>query len=438
MESNYDHDIGWIKEVTFFGHVIILIWENIMDIRYVADSLYNGVRVPNKPIYLSLTSALALGVLVSSLIISYGCGSSSSSGPSNQAPSASFSYSPLSPSAGQSVQFTDTSQGNPTAWQWSFGDGLTSADKNPAHIFATPGSMTVSLTVSNASGSDTAARSINVITGSAIIIDHATRTLASIPSEWITKAKQTLHIAYGHTSHGSQQIDGMTGLVQWRGTLYAWNNGGTGGALDLRDFNHNFGNLGIACDLGARYPDEAEDYTAWNTATRLYLAAHPEINVIIWAWCYQMNGLESNIHLYLDQMNQLEEDFPNVKFVYMTGHVTGDPWGPGTDWAHNYYMRCKQIRDYCAANNKILYDFGDIESWDPDGVWYGDKLVNENCDYDANGDGVRERNWAIDWQNAHPGEWYNCISAHSQPLNANLKAYAAWWLWARLAGWDGK
>jgi hypothetical protein len=27
-------------------------------------------------------------------------------------------------------------------------------------------------------------------------------------------------------------------------------------------------------------------------------------------------------------------------------------------------------------------------------------------------------------------------TSHSQPLNANQKAYAAWWLWARLAGWD--
>ena len=39
------------------------------------------------------------------------------------------------------------------------------------------------------------------------------------------------------------------------------------------------------------------------------------------------------------------------------------------------------------------------------------------------------------WQNAHPGEWYRAASRPTaQPLNANLKAYAAWHLWARLAG----
>jgi hypothetical protein len=35
-----------------------------------------------------------------------------------------------------------------------------------------------------------------------------------------------------------------------------------------------------------------------------------------------------------------------------------------------------------------------------------------------------------------PKEAY--AAAHTQPLNANLKAYAAWHLWARLAGWTGQ
>lgn len=34
---------------------------------------------------------------------------------------------------------------------------------------------------------------------------------------------------------------------------------------------------------------------------------------------------------------------------------------------------------------------------------------------------------------AHPAAWYQCDSAHSEPLNANRKAYAAWRLFAALA-----
>ncbi len=38
---------------------------------------------------------------------------------------------------------------------------------------------------------------------------------------------------------------------------------------------------------------------------------------------------------------------------------------------------------------------------------------------------------------AHQGEdWYSCTPAHTEDLNGNLKAYAAWHLFARLAGWN--
>ncbi|MBE3140317.1 MAG: PKD domain-containing protein [Thermoplasmata archaeon] len=340
--------------------------------------------------------------------------------------SASFTYIPTAPAAGQAVQFTDTSSGGPTSWQWDFGDGPNSISQNPSHTYALVRSYDVTLTVARNSSSNNTIRTINVISPSTIIVDHSCAKLMNIPSDKITAAKQTLHIAYGHTSHGSQLTEGMAGLVQWKGALYAWNSGGIDGALDLRDYYGNFGGLGVADDLGS------PDRTAWATATRTYLGQNPTINVIIWSWCGQVSGTEAEINQYLGLMNQLEIDFPNVKFVYMTGHTDGG------GLTGNVHVRNNQIRAYCVANNKILYDFEDIESYDPDGVYYGDKLVNDACDYDSNGDGIRDKNWAIDWQNAHPGEWYNCGAAHSQPLNANQKAYAAWWLWARLAGWDGR
>jgi hypothetical protein len=118
-------------------------------------------------------------------------------------------------------------------------------------------------------------------------------------------------------------------------------------------------------------------------------------------------------------------------FVYMTGHLDG------SGLTGNLHIRNEQIREYCRANDKILYDFADIETYDPDGTYFGDKIPNDACDYDTDGNLTRDGNWAIEWQNANPGEWYDCVSAHSQPLNANLKAYAAWHLWARLAGWPG-
>jgi len=74
-----------------------------------------------------------------------------------------------------------------------------------------------------------------------------------------------------------------------------------------------------------------------------------------------------------------------------------------------------------------------------DGSYDGDKDVNDNCDYDSDGEGSRDRNWAIDWQSRHVegAEWYGCTCGHSQALNCNQIAYAVWWLGARLAGWGG-
>jgi PKD repeat protein len=52
------------------------------------------------------------------------------------------------------VTFTDQSLGHPTVWNWEFGDGETSADQSPTHTFASAGTYSVSLNVSNAYGWD--------------------------------------------------------------------------------------------------------------------------------------------------------------------------------------------------------------------------------------------------------------------------------------------
>jgi len=69
-------------------------------------------------------------------------------------PVADFVGSPTSGSAPLLVNFTDLSTGDPTSWAWTFGDGGTSTAANPSHSYAANGTYTVSLTVTNASGSD--------------------------------------------------------------------------------------------------------------------------------------------------------------------------------------------------------------------------------------------------------------------------------------------
>ena len=56
------------------------------------------------------------------------------------------------------VSFVDTSGGNVTEWRWSFGDGAASNLRSPTHAWSTPGFYDVTLTVSDGSSSDSAAR----------------------------------------------------------------------------------------------------------------------------------------------------------------------------------------------------------------------------------------------------------------------------------------
>ena len=72
-----------------------------------------------------------------------------------QPPDADFSADPTSGPAPLDVAFTDLSTENPTSWSWSFGDGGSSADQNPQHTYNAAGTYTVSLTATNADGSDT-------------------------------------------------------------------------------------------------------------------------------------------------------------------------------------------------------------------------------------------------------------------------------------------
>jgi len=74
-------------------------------------------------------------------------------------PKAAFSASPTSGKTPLKVQFTDKSANNPTSWKWSFGDGTYSTQKNPKHTYSKIGKYTVSLTVKNAAGSNTATKS---------------------------------------------------------------------------------------------------------------------------------------------------------------------------------------------------------------------------------------------------------------------------------------
>lgn len=299
--------------------------------------------------------------------------------------------------------------------------------------------------------------------GGGIVVDHTSTDLSAIPDEFIAKAKSELHIVYTHTSHGSQIISGMDGLAGYPsfGSKYSWRNDSHGDDTSLSLKDRAF--QGPEPDLSQGDNDADQDGIAdWAEFTAEFLdqEENRHVNVIMWSWC-NIGG--HDIERYLRSMEWLISEFGEggsrtraaehpVQFVFMTGHANGDGENDSSD-AQN-----RKIREHCQANNRILFDFADIENYDPDGNYFLNRRLDDALYYDRDGDGSRESNWASEYLERHDGEeldrlttgegvaGYDGIAscAHSPEggetsdarLNCVLKGRAAWHLFAVLAGWE--
>lgn len=226
-----------------------------------------------------------------------------------------------------------------------------------------------------------------------IIADHiAVSQFQTIPISVIESIADSFDIYYVHTSHGSQIMTGID-MVETENAIYV-----------PPPFYERSDDLGHNGD------------TSWVPATRTYLDSHAECNMAMFSWCGgASDNTEGGINIYLAKMEELEVDYPEVIFIYMTGHLDG------TGIAGNLYIRNNQIRDYCLSHDKILFDFADIESWDPDGNYYPDET--DDC------------YWCYDWCGTH-----TCPTcggcAHSHCFNCYLKGKGWWWMMAKISGWQ--
>lgn len=292
-------------------------------------------------------------------------------------------------------------------------------------------------------------------TGTKFIADYAIANevvLRSIPQMYIDKARQYLHVAYQHTSHGTHVSYGLFGLQDYKSgdeiLFGVTNNQPTKNKLDFRDYA-----LGSYATPGEDASDLSRNETAFIQATRNYLddADNAKINVIMWSWCdiaghdvsgNYLPGMQTLIDEYGIGGTKIgngegQREIP-VTFIFMTGHANRDN-NIGDGKPKN---QADLITQFCKDNKQFCLDYLSIDTHCPQGNYYNDAGDDGNS-------AAYGGNFFRDWQDAgtmgtdyfenkQSPEGSVAFGQHNtQHITANKKAYAMWWIMARIAGWNG-
>jgi len=167
-------------------------------------------------------------------------------------PDANFTANPVIGLPGSTVNFTDTSYlgtGTGPLWSWDFGDGGTSTEQNPAHVYANPGTYNVALTVTTSAGANTETKNafIQIIQGVRVYVNKANNG---------TEDGLTWQTAFNTLQEGVDAAFAQGGGEVWvaEGT-YDEPRGAVTGALVLRDVVKLYGGFnGDEVILGQRSP----------------------------------------------------------------------------------------------------------------------------------------------------------------------------------------
>ncbi len=248
---------------------------------------------------------------------------------------------------------------------------------------------------------------ISIAKSQGFVIDHNCVDIDQIPAAIIDDIQQNIKWHYAHTSHGHSLTCGLESLENTNSTY---------------DIELEFNALPSAEDALCIF-DGQENFT-YITPEGYYLLEsgmswtldvlnnNPEINVSAFCWCTQMEYYDAtDLQIYFDSLAALENYFPDVTFIYFTGNAQKN-----SIFGYQRYQNNEIIRQYCKDNDKILFDFADLDCWYNGEMNYylydGDTIPLEHDAYGGDSCG------------------------HVNVLSNTIKAKAVWWMMARLRGWD--
>jgi len=284
--------------------------------------------------------------------------------------------------------------------------------------------------------------------------------LRSIPQEYIDYGRENFHVAYNHSSHGTHVSYGVYGLASYRdgdAELFGVSTEKESGKLDFSDSYQGGGITGTNYCGDLSVADT--DWSKWVEQNEYYLDGtdSTNVNVILWSWC-DITG--HDVGAYLDSMQTLIDEYgpggskigtgvgdtrpTPVTFIFMTGHANQNAnTGEG-----NPKAQAELIVDYCQAHGYYCLDYYSIDTHDMGGNYWEDSSDDAVSAAYQTESGSATGNFYADWQGAHTegaGYYYNlaypgstepvCGEHNSQHITANRKAYAFWWILARLSGW---
>lgn len=246
------------------------------------------------------------------------------------------------------------------------------------------------------------------------IFDHHHIDVESISAsclDTLTSGDFVFH--YAHRSHGSQIIVGADSLQENGHPELAFADSycempDTPGTLGMWDGMDGEANPG-GCNLVPQ-----EDY--WDSeeglnTLRSILENNSDIKYTMWAWSFEINEqTEQTIDGYFEVLGGLEDEFPSVRFIYMTGPAATDDFNADVNADRN-----AQIREFAQENGKLLYDFEELDTYSNGENHTVDGRPWEHPDFDLSEDGGAEYE-----------------STHTNQASAEQKGRAFWGMMAAL------